>query len=117
LKEHFGFEVKKDKDLMVWVFDLTPMLHLKVLGNLGNLGNLEDFKEGNFSKGEEQSNAASEKYASSNTSKIPKIPKIPKKCGECRFWSGLKCKQHPERVVVSPAAEACENFEPKEERL
>ena len=117
LKEHFSFEVKKDKDLMVWVFDLTPMLHVKVLGNLGNLGNLEDFEGGNFFKDEEQGNAASEKYASSNTSKITKITKITKKCGECRFWSGLKCKQHPERVVVSPEASACENFEPKEEHL
>jgi hypothetical protein len=117
LKEHFSFEVKKDKDLMVWVFDLTPMLHVKVLGNLGNLGNLEDFEGGNFFKDEEQGNAASEKYAPSNTSKITKITKITKKCGECRFWSGLKCKQHPERVVVSPEASACENFEPKEEHL
>ena len=115
LKEHFGFEVKKDKDLMVWVFDLTPMLHVKVLGNLGKLGNLEDFKEGNFFKDEEQGDVASEKYAPSNTSKIPKIPKITKKCSECRFWSGLKCERHPERIVVSPAAEACENFEPKED--
>ncbi|MEM1590090.1 MAG: hypothetical protein QW175_06710 [Candidatus Bathyarchaeia archaeon] len=78
LKEHFGFELKKDETgIQVWVYSLQPISHVRILGSLGNLESLEGtgFSEKHYEKSSED-HGSDEKSAPLNTSKIPKIPKF-----------------------------------------
>jgi hypothetical protein len=73
LKEHFEFEVKaENRDLVVWVYGLAPLPHLKPVRSFSNLGNLDNLAK----LGGDSFSESVEKTPSLNSAKMSKLSKI-----------------------------------------
>ena len=113
LKEHFQFEIKKDSSgLIAWIYNISPILHLKLLDNLDNLDNLANFGEDNFSEKEEgtkektgenkafegQEGGSGEKITPQNFAKKSKMSKLSKNEVEDKEDSLLEAFENSENL-------------------
>jgi len=122
LRSHFQFELKKEeKGIVAFIYSLTPLAHLRVLGNLGILGNLEDFAGAYFPRKEAENEEIGQKNIPLKDFQISQFSQISQKqievyrCGECRHYRAGRCALRCDWVCVMPTHLACEHFEPKEE--